>query len=251
MKTLRDVVRPGAVLLLAMLGLAGCGRPDATTSRAERPAAASMPDARVEAEALAAQGEWDRALPRYREALQKAPSDVVLRYGLGVSLSHVGRRDEAIEQFRWVAHQDAAGRGEVRAAREWLARVGVRPDPVSRTPAPEPEAAVAPGEPRGRVRGGTSWPGVSPETRPMRLQMLLEGDDSFTRGRRVWSRTQLGDDYAFNNVYPGAYRLVAQVGAMRLWETRVKVEVDRETVLDLSRALSPVSPAHFPLPADR
>jgi hypothetical protein len=92
---------------------------------------------------------------------------------------------------------------------------------------------------------------VTPQTRPFSLQILLQGDDDFTRDRIIPARTRLGEPYTLDRVPPGSYRLTAQVGMIRLWDTRVTVQPGRETALDLTEATSPVSPAEFPLPEGR
>jgi len=62
----------------------------------------------------------------------------------------------------------------------------------------------------------------------------------------VGARTRLGQPYTIASVPEGRYRLMAQVGPVRLWETSVQVTAGKETVLDLAPETSPVSPRDFP-----
>ncbi len=238
-------------VLLAAGVLAGCGRADPPPPAAVAPS--NWTALRQAGHALAARGDYEAAVGRYREALRQAPDDQVTHYGLAVALSHLDRRNEAIEEFRWVVARGASGDPEVRAATEWLRAAGalVRAPGAPTTEAPPVTVPADVYEPAGSVRGATVWPGVTPESRPLQLQILLQGDDSFNRGRLVQGRTRLGAPYSLPRVPAGAYRLMAQVGAMRLWDTRVTVEPDRELLLDLTPATSPVSPTEFPLPAER
>lgn len=238
-------------VLLAVGVLAGCGRSDPHAQAT--PEGAGWTALRQAGHALVARGEYQSAVGRYREALQQAPDDLPTHYALAVALSYLDRRDEAAEEFRWVVAHGAAGEPEVRTAAEWLRAAGLLTR-APRSAAPTDAAGAAPAdvyEPVGGLRGATVWPGVSPEARPLQLQILLQGDDSFNRGRLVQGRTRLGAPYSLPRVPAGSYRLMAQVGAVRLWDTRVTVAPDRELVLDLTPASSSVSPSEFPPPADR
>ena len=122
--------------------------------------------------------------------------------------------------------------------------------PAVATPAP-PATPSAP-EPRpdatgagGKIKGRTAWPNI--EGHRFSLQIVLLGDDPITQGRMVATRTRLGEPYSAFVVPAGSYVLKAQVGSVRLWEMRVNVEADKETVVDLTPAESRVSPDEFPL----
>ena len=123
-------------------------------------------------------------------------------------------------------------------------------------PSPVPPAAVAPPTPEapqkrpdttgagGTIKGRTAWPNI--ENYQFSLQIVLLGDDPITEGRMVAARTRLGEPYSAWVVPAGSYLLRAQVGSIRLWEMRVNIEPDKETVVDLTPAESRVSPEEFP-----
>jgi hypothetical protein len=62
----------------------------------------------------------------------------------------------------------------------------------------------------------------------------------------IAARTRLGEPYSAMVTPAGGYVLRAQVGSIRLWEMRVTIEADKETVVDLTPAESRVSPDEFP-----
>jgi tetratricopeptide (TPR) repeat protein len=83
-------------------------------------------------------GDVERATELYREALQKAPTDLEASYGLGYGLLKIGRLDEAARAFRTVLEQEPssadgrnalafvfAERGESLAVAERLAREAI------------------------------------------------------------------------------------------------------------------------------
>lgn len=238
--------------ILAAGLLAGCGESPAPPPAATAPTRTDAAGLRSEGDALAARGEYAAAAERYREALRRAPEDLGLHFSLGSVLTHLGRRDEAVEQFRWVVAHGSPNRPEVATARQWLLEAGV----VEGGPAPTRAARKEPSPPEasasfGMLKGNTVWPGVTPDTYRLTLQILLAGDDPFTQEKIIQARTRLGEPYVFPKVPEGTYRLMAQVGATRLWDTRITVAAGKETVLDLTPFMSPVSPSEFPLPADR
>ncbi|MGH7389098.1 MAG: tetratricopeptide repeat protein [Candidatus Rokuibacteriota bacterium] len=230
-----------------VIGLAtGCGQSPAPPA----PVAAVNPlehaSAREAARVLAQRGDWAGAVVKYREALRGAPEDVQLHFALGSALSHLDRREEAIERFKWVVARGRATVPEVAAAREWLRQAGAleaaQPDPSA---APRAVAAVD-AESTGRVAGKTAWPGTGHGSHVLTLQILLAGDDPATQGRTLGARTRLGEPYSLTAVPEGRYRLIAQVGPVRLWDTSVQVVAGKETVLDLTPDKSRVSPQDFP-----
>jgi tetratricopeptide (TPR) repeat protein len=226
----------GLVLASALL-VSACGR-----STPPSPSAARSPQLehlRGEAEARLVERDWERALAAFRQALAQAPDDVRLRYGLGVAAAHLDRRDEAIAAFRWVSERGPADLEEVRVARQWLRDAGV--GAVAATPAPAaPVVAQTTGD--GVVQGRTEWAALEAGRSRPRVQVLLEGDDLSTRGRRYSARVLLNDAYRIAGVAPGRYRLMAQVGATRLWDTRVSVPETGATTLDLTAATAVASP---------
>lgn len=225
------------------MGLAACGsRPpgDASTR------AAVLVD---EGENVAAAGDFARAIVLYEVALRLDPTSLRGRFALGAALSQLERVEATAEQFRWVVQHGAPGRPEVRIARQWLATAaGLAPRVVARAPAPPPAVASPPvPEPKGGiVRGRTEWPDLPPDRYQLTLQILLIGDDPDTRGHLVGGRTRLGEAFVIRNVPEGAWRLTAQVGMVRLWDTRVDVRAGRPTVVDLTPEGALISPTEFP-----
>ncbi|HXG02425.1 MAG TPA: hypothetical protein VNO23_03280, partial [Candidatus Binatia bacterium] len=73
------------------------------------------------------------------------------------------------------------------------------------------------------------------------LQILLVGEEGEARGRRYGARTRLNDPYRIERVAAGRYRLMAQVGPVRLWDTPVTVPERGAAVVDLtpSTAVAP------------
>jgi tetratricopeptide (TPR) repeat protein len=71
-------------------------------------------------------GDHVGALAAFDEALARGATDVGAYYGAAVALSHLGRREEAVATLLWVARHGPPDRAEVRIARQWLEREGVR-----------------------------------------------------------------------------------------------------------------------------
>lgn len=231
-----------AVLVVAAALAAGCGRSPAPQA-AVPPGPLPVGPARLAAHALAQRGDWAGAIVKYREALRAEPDDVLLRFALGSALSHADRHQEAVEQLRWVVAHGRRSLPEVAAARQWLQDVGaLELEPLATT------AAAKPVDPRstGTVSGATTWPDAGPDSHRLTLQILLVGDEPATKGRRLQARTRLGEPYAVSGVPEGRYRLMAQVSAIRLWDTPVEVTAGKDTVLNLTPETSPVSPQAFP-----
>lgn len=240
----------GALLALAVLGFLGCEAPPAGSGG---PAAGSLTERlRTEGDALAARGEYEAAAVKYQAAVNQEPDDLSLRFRLGTALSHLGRRQETVEQFRRVVTRSKAASPEVEAARRWLVAAGELGPTVtvalSGSPRGEAARAEVPGS-KGKVRGRMLWPGIDARDRLLHVRVLLSGDDVANREIKLGRRFRLGEGYEFREVPPGRYRLIAQVFETELWNQTVAVEADKETVLDLTTANSLITPATFPGPA--
>jgi hypothetical protein len=160
-----------------------------------------------------------------------------VRYRVAVALSYIGDVEAATEAFRWVVQHADAKREETRLAREWLA---AREQPSA---APRGETAAPDDAPTtGRLTGRADWARYDPDSTAPKLQMMLEGDETATRGRRYFTRTEMPGPYEFPKVVPGRYRLSAQVGPRRLWDLPVTVEAGEGTVLDLKPGMSSAPP---------
>jgi hypothetical protein len=209
----------------------------------------------AEGDALAGQQDWAGAALKYQTALNDAPGDTAIRFALASALTHLDRRDEAIEHFTTVVRRGKPGSPEVRMARDWLIAAQVSTDAVASTPAPNAassasEMAATMSKETGRVSGKLAYQSISPYERRVLIAMTLTGEDNGTREiKRRRPDFKLGRGYEFNNLPPGAYSLVAEAGGVRMWEQRVSVEANKATVVDLTDDNS-VAPANFTPPAE-
>jgi hypothetical protein len=225
----------GLVLLLA-----ACGRAPGSSATAP-PAPPGVEDLRAEGDARLAELDWPGAVRAYERVVAQDPRDLRSRYRLGVALANLDRAEEAAAAFAWVGDHGPADLEETGLARRWLAEAGLR------APAAAPrgrDAAPAEREPAGAglLQGRTEWSRLDPDRPRPPLQILLEGDDPVTRGRRYATRVRLTEPYRIDGVVPGRYRLMAQVGPVRLWDTSVAVRDGGPTSLDLTPAISGASP---------
>lgn len=191
------------------------------------------------AEALAAQGDYEGAWKVYYQALQAAPEDVSLWYGLGVVLSHLSQRQETERAFRYVLSHGRPDSREVRLARQWLVSAGVLTGPAGFGGAPAP-TEDARGD-RASVRGKVTWGAPDPGRSALRVQLMLAGLGGAAEGKRFYARTTLGQAYRFEHLPAGTYRLIGAAAGQRLWELTLSVEEGREVVLDLGKDNSSAS----------
>lgn len=234
------------LLIVAVAGLLlGCQQTPAKVSSvtsAETPGAGL----RAAGDALMATGEYEAAVAKYVLALDIRPADVALRYALGTAYSHLGRRAETIQQFRWVVTQGVPGSPEVNGASKWLARAGVTlanaAAPVAPQPEPDPDSAAV----KTMVKGKLEWKDFDRSERFVAVHVSLTGEDASNRDQKLLRRFRMGERYGFANVPPGNYRLVAKAGDMQLWDQRLLVEASKDTVLDLNSGNSLVPPEALP-----
>jgi hypothetical protein len=211
----------------------------------------------TEGDALAAREEWAGAAVKYQAALNDAPNDVGIRFALASALTHLDRRDEAIEHFKTVVIRGKPGSVEVRMAREWLAGAaaldGSLPAtaPVE-TPAPTAAPQLAPtlSASTGRVHGKLEFQNINPRDRRTQVRITLSGEDIANRDvKKSRGDFKIGRGYEFNQLPPGTYSLLAEAGGTRMWEQRVTIEANKATVADLTDA-NGVAPSNFTLPED-
>src|SRR3989454_10184215 len=170
MRTLVIVAVVAALLL-------GCQQ-----SRPTNPLAPPMGPAvrtlKEEGDKLARSHAWAGATTKSQRSRNRESSNLELRLALGITLSHLDRREETIEQFRWVVNHNQPGTPEFVMARTWLVEAG-EVDGGLRTASASPvtDAASASKEttPKGGGRGMTSWPGVAPRERLPALRVPLAG----------------------------------------------------------------------------
>lgn len=226
------------VLLAAALLTAACQGP--APSPAPVQSGASPEELRARADAHFAEKNYDQAVAAYRDALAADERNLAVRHRLAVALAQLGRGDEAAEVFHAVIAQAPPGSDEARIARQWIAERESPAQPVGATTLSPSTGAETGGT--ARVEGRTEWAHLDPSRARPNLQLLLQGDEVGTQGRRYWSRTLLGEPYRFDNVAPGRYRLIAQVGSVRLWDTSVTVAGPGTIEVDLTTQKSPAKP---------
>ncbi len=184
------------------------------------------------ADLLASEGDYEGAWSLYYQALQAAPEEVSLWYGLGVVLSHLNRRSEAVEAFQYVMRRGRPDSEEVRVARRWLVSAGVPVESVAFAVTADPVTDTR-GD-RAAVKGKVTW-GAPDPGRPVRIQLLLAGLSGDAKGRRFNTRAVLGETYRFEGLPAGSYRLIGAASGQHLWDLTLAVEDGREVVLDLGK----------------
>lgn len=210
-----------------------------------------------EGDALTAQGQYRNAVAKYQLALGQEPGDVSLRFALGVALSHSERRQETVEQFRWVVNHGRPGSQEVEAARQWLASAGEIIDPrISRTSFNQEHAGTSTLEASGstsKVGGRLEWNGVDAKEQRIVVLVSLAGEDSSNRKVKLTRSSRLGQRYGLGNVPAGNYRLTVQArgSEIHLWNQRLTVEAGKDVVLDLNNSNSLVRPEALPTNVER
>lgn len=236
------------VIVTTLVLLSACGRNAATPQRSRPPSVspgvAALRDA---GDTAIVERDFERAVATYRQALEVAPADVSLRFRLASALTHLDRNAEAADEFRWItAHGPVAG-PEVTMAREWLTAAAPITADNAASRGPSATARQEAAGPFGKVRGRTSWARVpADETAPITLALLLVPDHPTGPEDFVATHTRLGQPYGFDKVPAGAYRLRAEANFVRLWDVRVTVPADGETVVDLTEKNAEVSDREFP-----
>ena len=246
-------MRRALLALFAAALASGCSGPPSATAPTPAPAAGVARAPREEGYALASRGDHAAAVTKYREALRATPDDLTLRFALGSALSQVDRRDETIEQFRWVVEHGGPGQAEVAMAREWLAaaeRASGSDAPPSRRAATAPGVPATQSQPAspagvGSIKGKTAWPGVNPDSQIVSLEIRLNGDDAATKDKSFRLHIPLGRPYVMSGLAAGAYRLMGRSAGVKVWETRVVVGASKDTVLDLTDSNALVTPKDF------
>jgi hypothetical protein len=238
-------VRP--LLLAAVLGLAiaGCQRAPALAPAASGPVqfVGSLTERlKSEGDELMKQQRYDEAAVKYQAALNEAPNDIAIRFAFAVALSYTTRRDETIEQFRFVMRRGDPRSAEVSSARDWLANAGQLEASDAPPMAATDSSTQTPDAKKGRVLGKIRWNDIDPYTKRVAVKVSLIGDDIETRDVRMGRPDfKIGRGYEFRNVPPGAYRLVAEAGGTSMWDLKVEVPAEKDTTLDLNESNAVVS----------
>ncbi len=189
----------------------------------------AVPRLARQAEARANVGDYEGAWTLYHQALQAAPEDISLWYGLGVTLSHLHRPKETQAAFEYVVRRGRPNSEEVKRGRRWLVSAGVLAKPVQFS-ASEPTDGQGP---RAALAGTVTWGGPRPAQPPLRVQLLLAGSSGAAGGKRFQAGTTLGQSYRFERLPAGTYRLIGAAAGQRLWNLTLTVEDGKEIVLDL------------------
>ncbi len=197
---------------------------------------------RQEADELAGRGEYEAAVAKYRAAANQDPDTVSLRFALGTALSHLGRRQETIAEFRFVVSRGNPGSPEVEAARGWLVSAGeLAPPPAvapsqsleqAASPATAP-AATSPTSPTPTAKRATVKVRTQPRpgTTDVNLALMRQGSGALGYTKRV----KLGEAFEWSNVLPGKYRLTVEdaLTSTQIWDQEVAVALGTDLVLDL------------------
>ncbi len=234
MRTLLEQVRTSGRRLLVGVALAfllGCQQ-SPPAGPVSAPPESPTSQVKDEGDALAARGDYAAAAVKYGAAVNREPDEGSLHFALGVALSHLNRREETIEQFRWVVTRGQPNSAEVQAARRWLTQAGELGGivPFDTASTPEPPQVTSPLT--GKLKGKTEPSGAG---RQINLS-LLKADDPKTEPVSFSKRLELGEAYEFDQVPPGKYRLTVEDLETRstLWDLEVNVTAEKETVLDLT-----------------
>jgi len=235
------------LLLVAIALLLGCQQSPAP-GPPKPPVGSLTLQLKQEGDSLAARGEYEAAAVKYQAAVNQEPEDVSLRFALGTALSHLGRRQETIEQFRWVVARGDPQSPEFRAALQWLVSAGEMAERVASSPARSPaSSAGAPSGSAGKVKGRTGWEAVDPKEAEARTVLVyLLGDEASNRGTEFHTYSKLGQPFEIDKVAPGTYRLIAQVSGEPVWDQTVTVGPGEEVVLDLTRPNSLIPSGALP-----
>ncbi len=222
------------LLLVAIALLLGCQQSPAPGPQ-KAPVGSLTLQLKQEGDSLAARGEYEAAAVKYQAAVNQEPGDVSLRFALGTALSYLGRRQETIEQFRWVVARGDPNSPEFRAALQWLVSAGEMVERVASAPASSPaSSAEAPSGSAGKVKGRTAWQGVDLKEETRTVLIYLMGEGLATRGLEFQTSSKLGEPYELDKVPPGKYRLIGQVSGEPVWEQAVTIGPGEEVVLDLT-----------------
>jgi tetratricopeptide (TPR) repeat protein len=234
----------------AVVVLLGCQQsPSPQTAKA--PLGSLTAQLKAEGDQLAARGEYEAAVVKYQAAVRQEPGEAPLWFALGTALSHLDQSEGTIRAFQRVLELGRPNSQEVEVARRWLVSAGVLTASLSFTSSTAGEsasnsgAATAPSGPKGTLRGKTEWKGITPE-HAISVKLIISPEESTTRGQSFSRSIRLGQPYTFENVPSGAYRLEASAGQTHLWDEKVYIETDKQTVLNLTPANSPVSPGTWP-----
>ena len=171
-----------------------------------------------QADALAAQGDYEGAWRLYYEVLQATPEDVSLWYGLGVTLSYLNKRKEAEEAFQYVARHGRPDSEEVRAAWQWLVQARALAESAALAGVAEPVGDVREDKTAAKGKAARRAPEPSraavqpPHSKPSEPRSVQQAEARVTRvpPRRESSKVNLAQEaeaLAARGDYEGAWKL--------------------------------------------
>ena len=187
---------------------------------------------KAEGDARAARGDYEGAALRYQQAANQEPEDVSIRFALGSALSHLNRREDTIQQFRFVVARGKPDSSEAQAALRWLIAAGEVAESVTFAPPESPKPEAVPPAPAfvatGKVKGRAAGKGTG------EVNLALKGDDDRNRELAFSQTVKMGEPYEFD-APPGNYRLTAEdrETGEELWDVPVTVTAGKEIVVDL------------------
>ena len=213
-------------LLACVVAMSACQSPPAVP-----PSPRSVEDPATRAAWALETGRYEEAVTLYREALERAPVALSLRYGLAVALSYVDR-GAAIREFQWVVVNAPPDSPEAGEARAWLVRAGALP----KTPVEQAAASTLERQSDNAALFGRAI--LAEKGRPVgpvsRMQLFLVGQpDSPTKKERYNLRTAEDGSFKFPNVVPGPYMLTNRVAGEPTWRLRVVLKPSEERELNL------------------
>jgi len=189
---------------------------------------------RDEADSLTARGDYAAAVAKYQAAVTRESRDVSLRFALGTALSHLDRRQETAEQFRFVMDHGQPDSPEVQAARRWLVEAGDLGETVTFAPSAGEESGAGATPLSGKLKGKTEASGETADLVTLALINLEKPNGE----PMAWKTLKLGEPYEFDHIPPGTYRLKveSQKSGDVLWDLEVAATAESETMLDLTSA---------------
>lgn len=224
-----------ALLLVVIVFRGGGAVPRLAEKPGSQPAVGGL--AR-QAGARADLGDYEGAWRLYYQALQAAPEDVSLWYGLGVTLSRLGQQKETEDAFRYVVGHGKADSEEVKNARRWLVSAGVLVEPVVFGAPPEEDVESEKADARGEkaaLKGKVTWGEIAANRPSPKIRVLVHGLRGAAEGKRFTIQVALGGVYRFEHLPAGSYRLIGRAGDRLVWDLTLTVEDGKEITLDLGR----------------
>jgi hypothetical protein len=235
------------VLLVALALLLGCQQGSAPRVDDAAPLSPAL-RLKAEADALMRAGRHVAAAERYREAVVLEPDRIALRFALATAYTFLPRRQEAIDQFRWIVRRADPATVEHKESRRWLAAAGVPIDPPARPTDPDGEERLI----GGRLTGRAEWPGIDPKVRAVSGEISIRGVEGVTETVKRSRPLRLGGSYHFWDIPAGRYQIIARMYGhpedVTLWDQTVMVHEGRPTELVLTPATARLSPGEFPPP---